>query len=514
MDCLSPIAITSPSKYISPCFSDKFVNYVRCGRCAACQDTLSREWYFRAFYEYQNTIANNGYMLMDCLTYAPKYVPRVSRFFRAARDCNDYLRLPRNLDFMCFDYSDLRHFFVRLRTYLKKRGFDIAHSLRYFAACEYGTDDNGTHRPHIHILFYVTTPHLDNLTLSRAVATCWKYGRTDGIPYKSAKYVNEYTISKGLISSQRACKYVSKYVMKSSVFQKEIDKRIAKIMHYLYMQRATWYSVTSEKWQFDGSLKTEIAENVDWNTFNSYAKSESGKKLYRDLRRKLDQYHRQSLGFGASALNTFDVDSIIDNNILSIPDSKQIVMRIGLPMYYKRKLFYNLVTVDGVKYWTPNKLGMLYLEKRKIDTYNRLVSFYKSCEPNYKIKVDSESLADYVVNVRGRIDGVFDGDSTVIDRVNSPWCLYNYNTSSDYRRFHMRFIARNYLGNNKRYIDVPIQYMSIDEFKRTFVRVDDDKEIILSQIESAQLSEREAQQRLHDNRQRLNQIYKQLRISV
>lgn len=451
-------------------------------------------------------------MLMDCLTYSSKFVPRVDRFFRASRENNDYIRLPRKLNFMCFDYTDLRLFFVRLRRYLGKRGFDIANSLRYFAAAEYGTDSERTHRPHIHILFYVTTPNLDNFTLSRAISACWKYGRTDGLPYKTANYVNEYTISKGLLSSQRSCKYVTKYVQKSSVFQKKLNKRLSRIMHWIYENRVVSYSIGNQKYRPDGILSTEIVSNFDWNSYNSFLTSEYAKKLYRDIRRTIDQFHRQSLGFGASALGEMDINELIETNIVTIPDEKQIVMRLGLPMYYKRKLFYEQIEVDGLRSWQPTTLGKKYLEKRRSDTLKRLHDVYTAANMQYKMHLPADELSRYVVDVRGRIDGVFDGDSTIHDRLSSPLVLYNYNTISDKKHFHSKFMSRNYLGNNViGYKEIPIDDIPIDRFVTECVQFNPKYESMLAELDKNRAQENTAIQNLHELKQRLNQIYKNLR---
>lgn len=291
MDCLYPIEIINPTKYISLDFSDRYIQKVRCGKCCNCQKTLQREWYYRAFYECKSVCESGGYMLMDCLTYAPKYVPRLSNYFD----------IPKSLDWMCFDYSHLRLFLVRLRRYLKYRGYDVDKSLRYFASTEYGTDDTKTHRPHIHILFYVYTPDLDNINLSRAISDCWQYGRTDGVRYKGARYVEEYTIRGGLMSSIRSCKYVSKYVVKDSSFQNVLDKRIRAIMEYIYM------------------------DNNNFPSYDDFVHSEFGKKIFRDLVRHVNQFHRQSLGFGLSAIRDMDLNEIMKYNLLTIPDIQDLI---------------------------------------------------------------------------------------------------------------------------------------------------------------------------------------------
>lgn len=476
MDCLTPISILNPSKFISLDYCEPYVQYVRCGKCANCQETLSKEWYFRSYYEYQDTIKKNGYMLMDCLTYSEKYVPRVSR----------YVNVPKYLDFRCFDYSDLRLFLVRLRKKLERSGFDIKDSLRYFASTEYGTKIDCTHRSHIHILFFVTCPDLDNITLSRFIADTWKYGRTDGVPYKTRRYVQEHTIRNGVTGSMRSCKYVCKYVMKDSSFQKVVNSRLLKILHYLYRYNSFGYE-----------------------TFDAWMMSEDGKKYKRDLNRHLNQFHRQSLGFGASAIQTMDVDEIMRTNIITIPDGKKVVNRIGLPMYYRRKLFYNVLDIDGLKTWCPTDLGKVYLQRRKEDRLNRLINEYCVAGVNYGFVCDPVELSNYVVNQRGRIKGVFKEDATILDKLDTQ-LIFNYVVGSDKSHFGKKFLSKSYLGFTNNYNDCEFDSQDISTFIAENVYFDRQKEEMLSKFDELRSSYIKTSQKVFDLKQELRQKYKDL----
>ena len=90
------------------------------------------------------------------------------------------------LNLPCFSYQHVRDFMVDLRQTLKRAGFNPKDNLRYFLTSEYG---HQTHRPHYHVLFYVTDASLSPEALSVAVAKCWKHGRTDGVPYRGRGYV-------------------------------------------------------------------------------------------------------------------------------------------------------------------------------------------------------------------------------------------------------------------------------------------------------------------------------------
>lgn len=452
MDCIHPIKILNPTKYLSLKYSDRYVVYGRCGKCFACQETLQKEWYFRTYVEFMATI-QNGFVLFDCLTYRPKDVPRVSGF----------LDIPKSLDFMCFDYHQVTDFLKLLRIRLERKGIDVDSNIRYFVSSEYGTDDTKTHRPHYHLLLFVRNNVVEPLYLSRMVSKCWKYGRTDGLPYKSCAYVQYNTINGGLAQSIRVCKYVSKYVNKSYEFQKVVNSRIDKIVHYLFRQ-----------------------QNKEQD-FEKWSKSEVGKKYKRDIIRNLNQFHRQSLGFGLSYLEDCDLNEIMDTNIISIPDNNSsLVMRIGLPLYYKRKLFYELVEVNGIKCWQPTEYGLQYLSRRNYDKVKQLIGRYEVARfCGVKIR-DIELLANYVVYKRGRIKGDIDTDSIIEVRLGAVPLLYNYVTSSDKMQFNSRFISTKYLGNKNGYNLSSLsfaEFMSPNEFIKEFVYYDADFETELQKVD-------------------------------
>ena len=182
--CLNQRYIRTQSKNLSLNGGQSYVQVQKCGHCAECIAEKRDEWYFRAWYETQSCIAAGGYVLFDTLTYAPEHVPHISDFI-------DFDKLRINAtrakyDYMCFSKDDIALFFKRLRQQLKRDGFKSSDCIKYFLTSEYGTSDEGTHRPHYHFLCFVYDPRLNPLTLSNYIDKCWQLGRTDGIPYKSA----------------------------------------------------------------------------------------------------------------------------------------------------------------------------------------------------------------------------------------------------------------------------------------------------------------------------------------
>lgn len=129
-----------------------------------------------------------------------------------------------------------------LRKRLRRRKFDVVNNLSYYFVTEYGTADTysdpsgrlhyGTHRPHYHVLFYVTDPRLTPVVLSDIIADVWKYGRTDGIRYHDRTYFNHNVFWKtcGDNRMRGLTMYLAKYITKDSDFQKVLDKRSAIII--------------------------------------------------------------------------------------------------------------------------------------------------------------------------------------------------------------------------------------------------------------------------------------------
>lgn len=388
--CLYPLNIINPTKRISLYQAQQMRMQVRCNKCAECLQAIRSEWYFRSYYHSKATLINGGYIMMDCLTYRPKDVPHISDFI----DNNKYgLR-----NFMCFNFKHVRDFIKLLRVRLARQGYKNKKAFDYFVTSEYGTSENGTHRPHYHILLFINDKRINPYWLSLLISELWPYGRTDGLKYHPKLYVDNhiygYNNNDDIQAVTAVTNYVSKYVTKDSTYQSTIDKRLSVIRG----------RVTADE--------------------------------YNDLYRHISMFHRQSQGFGLDYLNiitTAEYEKMKATTEMEMPDTKYIRRIIKLPMYYIRKLYYNqgkeVIYVSPIlkeqgdkiirKYWYLNDYGKewrkQYLKKSIDDLTDNLYDTTLNMQDDEKYiltkLLDGRTLRDYAVYkllFQGRLKNGFD----------------------------------------------------------------------------------------------------------
>lgn len=401
--CYNPITIINPCKYVSLRYRERYLLQVPCGHCAQCATNKSNEWYFRSYHHTLDCLSNGGYVLFDTLTYSNEHLPHIS----------DFISVPAGCDYPCFNSSHVQLFLKRLR----KRCHKHHSKFSFFLTSEYGTSEKHSHRPHYHILFYCDSK-IEPLLMSRYISDSWHYGRTDGIPYKSAYYVrNNVFTSENFSDSLRTCRYVSKYIQKSCKFEREINKRIDRIMLSI-----------SEK-MLDGWLDSPHAKRVRMK----YA-------------RLVSQFHRQSIGYGLSYLRDVDIMDFESINNVFMPDSKKVHLSIPLPNYFKRKLFYRVVKIDGNDTWIPTNIGMAYLHFRNKQLLPDLTNRFVAACHQLGVCYNSKKLADYVLNYRGRIHAA-ELPIDPLDKFSNP-SLFNYSTLSDREHLEKLGLSRLFAGNN------------------------------------------------------------------
>ena len=329
--CLSPISLRTPKRKISLYGGIPYLISVNCGKCAECKKQIQSEWNFRSYYECKDTFDNNGYVYFDTLTYRNEDLPHIS----------DYTKLIEKgsiLDYPCFNTEHYRLFFVNLRRQLEYHGYDVKNNLKYFLCSEYGTSDTGTHRPHYHILLFMKDGSIDPLELSRYVNKCWQKGRTDGIDYHPKEYVMNHVFGPKYNSDEAhllsICNYVAKYVTKNSSFEDAINNRLNVVYNKLY----------GEDWSDDRRCEDR----------------------FKKLRKEMLQFHRQSHHFGENFWKYNDMEKVFETGMISMPDKNNIIKHIPMPMYYERKIFYELLKdADGRSYWKLTEDGVMYKLEHK-----------------------------------------------------------------------------------------------------------------------------------------------------
>lgn len=460
MSCLRPLTIINPAKKVGILGGHRFTLSVPCGQCSECKKRLNNEWYFRAYYETKVTLDKGGFVLFDTLTYSPKCLPHLHHHFKD---------VPKLLDFPCFNRMDVRHFFMRLRSRLMYLGFDVADNLKYFLSSEYGTDPTKTHAPHYHVLFYSTIPNLDCLTLSYAISDSWQFGRTDGAKYNGGLYVKNkrvVTSDAGFPAIQGVCKYVTKYVMKDSEFEEQINNRLVSL------------------------CKLRELDPVSFD----------GRKFLRDVRRVACQFHLQSKGFGAAFLKYNSVEDVFENGVIRVPDSISTLRFLPLPMYYRRKIFYDMVKdFRGARCWKLNQLGIAWkvdrirdgvikLAQRFTDWFNNIPNYVNPSFVNGVYNYVDELLdgrsfmefATYVSLFKGVVhDGVLNMPPTLDTWVSALYSepmpsfeLYNYSNMYDRHHFGMTFLSSHFIGDNTMGYSDDTDYITtitLHDFKRLYV---------------------------------------------
>lgn len=440
--CYFPYKIVNPSlKAYTDGHHQMLVN-VGCGVCEECQSLRKSEYYFRSYYEWQDVLKSGGYVYMDVLTYSDRYVPHVSDVVPELKgslvDCHR------------FDRKSVQLFMKRLRSRLEFMGLDVKSKLRYFMSSEYGEDENRTHRPHYHFIFYVRSSEIHPYVLSKAVSDSWSFGRTDGVVYRGEDYIRTHSVLGNAfgttigtdVNGRNVMFYVSKYVQKDQPFMKMVNNRIDVICKTL-----------REQGRFaDKSSEADFRNSI----FN-----------------QCKPFHRSSQNFGASFLDYNDLELINDGKI-SIPDKDKGKRIIPLPMYMKRKIWYDFVRdEDGVRHWRLNDKGRehnrCYGYKIIENLSYRMQDWHQSLDAASSDYVDGVldgrswyDYASYIVLYAGRVktnqqvvnehNGIFSCPDfksqydLVYNSKDGPGFLWSYCTSKARRHFGCNFLTNRFSG--------------------------------------------------------------------
>lgn len=313
--CTNPIKIYNRSSKLSLRGSALYFT-VPCGECEECKKVKQNEYTVRSYFEYRSCEAKGGYAYFDTLTYSPEYLPKT---YGIAHFNRDHITL----------------FLKELRIYLTRSGYDVKNNIKYFITSEYG---GKTHRPHYHILLFITVPRLDVNTLWHFINKSWKFGLID----------RQSTAPNRVINSTAAINYVAKYVSKDQEWQEVVDKK-------LYRLR-----------------KLGLEDK------------------FQDKLKSMKPFHRQSQGYGAGFLQFSDLDYIIQNGTISLPDKNYLRKDYSIPKYYERKLFYQCVREDDKYRWKLTPLGIDYKVKRLDSLIEKVAKDYTDIIDN----LDAYNIAD------------------------------------------------------------------------------------------------------------------------
>lgn len=437
--CLNLRYITNPTKVISLEHRQRLFVPCKCGYCSECQSDKMSEWYYRIYHEWLDT---TKYVFFTTLTYDPEHLPHLSDFLPLDDDDS----LP---DYSCFSRLDIRSFFTTLNSRIARNyGRHVAKNVRHFLSAEYGADDRYTHRPHYHVLFFVNADGITVDQLKQEIDASWLRGYTDKVRLVG-DHANYFRCDDCPDTSRRSVsRYVSKYVQKSSLFSHRISERVAALLSAKLDDFASDYRFKTYTSIDNETLVNSIEFRRDSSVMDSYVFSVGFSRYRSSLKRCVEQFHCQSEGFGQGALNRIDVDSLIECGYLVMPDSLHFVRKVSLPLYYARKLFYELVEWHGRKFWSLTPLGMKWRNRQLSRVVDHLTDKFAAAIAQYKLpSVDSRKLACYVVYFKGRYKfGSLGNEPSFRDLINSPRKLFRYGTMSDRQVFHSDFITDQFQG--------------------------------------------------------------------
>lgn len=359
--CTNTIDSVTSSRYISRRHVHHFRNRFPCGMCAECQRQKQSEWSLRAYWQAKETFDKGGFVLFDTLTYRDSALKHFIDIYPI------YANLPYG-DFMAFSRDDIKKFFKLLRIRLARAGYNVGDNLKYLVTSEYGSRPDCTHRPHYHVLFFVTFS-IDPIVLSRMIAECWPHGKTDGVvpsgcPEPWLYHSKNYVLSKRFFAGNsgdlvKLTNYVVKYIGKDMFLYGKLIKRVIK-----------FFSMYNPNWT------------------DSY----QGCLAFRRFKNRVLPFHLQSQGFGEYAVKIGNRDEIVNLNALKKPiNSRGVWAFVPLPLYYKRKLFYQVGYFNGDLRWSLSDFGRKYKKIQIVKSIDNFSSRLASWRPN----IDAVSLSKY-----------------------------------------------------------------------------------------------------------------------
>ena len=434
--CLNPVKIRVNNMYLSNGHLQPLFIEVPCGHCAECLGLKREQWYLRNYWHCKECFDKGGFVLFDTLTYRDSDLPHLSLYIPEAEGTS--------WDYPCFSYDHYKNFMKRLRINLSRGVFEdefiemqkqkvvythlknlrkqypiklkadkvknsvaranlekkikdvkyeiecldalrktwvAAENIDAFVVTEYGDDgyymsDNGkmrkaTFRPHYHLLFYNTIPNLDAITLSKYIYKSWGHGRTDCCDLDGnvrVGYVRAHNcIGKNYqrnseLELRRVSSYVAKYITKDAWYSEKLNQRVQYAAERLI----------KDVEEYEGDLKG--LKCTCYHYFNN-------QKSINQLKRLVDGFHLQGLGFGLYGIDpkNFDEKELIEDGTFKMPDKDKLFKHIPAPLYYVRKLYYSVVKPNS-KVNSPTyvlkRVGIKWKESSLLRGFKNMCSRY------------------------------------------------------------------------------------------------------------------------------------------
>lgn len=433
------------------------------------------EWYQRIYFQGVDTFDKGGYVLFDTFTYDDEHLPRLKDYFEESTltgiDADGNEKYFGN--YGCFNREHFAKFMKDLRSDLADNGFDVKDNLKYVYVTEYGSDKPytndrgttsiGTLRPHYHLMLFVTDMTLTPGLLNEYIGKHWFYGfHGNG---KNFAELRRNTFHSGMNATDTKVRlrglanYIGKYMHKQSEYEEKIMSRIYAIASK--MCKDTYdFGEYAEKAARDLEI-TKLLENetdddviealyeeqiVLHRWFLSYRRKmnkkgfkihslkdaeddqrECWKVCYKHAYNKLATFHGQSQHFGEYALQepNFDINEVAETGMMRMPDKKKVVKFLPIPLYYRRKLFYEQVRTDqGMLAWVLKSDEMSHKYYKNMTYRNSAMQadiyrdIYSKMSLQDRIKVDcwmyGRNMDDLAAYVTWFKDAYFDCDLTDI----------------------------------------------------------------------------------------------------
>lgn len=217
--------------------------YVPCGKCVDCRRKLAQAWQFRLNSEFLLLKKKNWNVAFCTLTYSDKKLPKIPKVL--FKDETQYSDIP------CFSKSDVQDWIKSIRQYCKYHyKFVKGNNIRYFVACEYGTN---THRPHYHAL--LAWP--PTLSYEEMHALCKHFWQDKGIMFprkpegdynpRSGKEIRSFEV---VGDCSKVLSYCSKYACKDVDHEELLERYNLKMSHGL-MKKCRSFHIQSQSLGFE-----------------------------------------------------------------------------------------------------------------------------------------------------------------------------------------------------------------------------------------------------------------------